>query len=350
MHLNYKCISALILTLILALAGCKGGVDTPVDTPEKPNLQTAKDFFPVLNDSILSFHGEGNEYAAFNVFVEFSQGNRFQQRIDNGGTVVRRVLKVEENQVTEVFFEGESYWRINSLEQESNGTKILLTSPIEVGNKWIQEKDVWSEITAVDLKIETKAGTFQAIEVTTQHEGSSLKQYFCEEVGLIKQIFESEGMIVLSELAQIETGASIQERIRLYYPGFDQFEIFYVDVQMPLYSNERLEDVLTKTYRNKPDQELGVVLGKTTRIQEIVFLESGEIRADLNEAFLSEMNAGAAYEGLILQSLVNTLADYFQSQKVILTINGKLYESGHFMLEEGFSFEGRLEEAIEWTP
>ncbi|MPM73475.1 Acetate kinase [bioreactor metagenome] len=56
---------------------------------------------------------------------------------------------------------------------------------------------------------------------------------------------------------------------------------------------------------------------------------------DLNRAFMTEMNAGSEYEGMILQSIANTFGGYFQSDKVILTIDNALYESGHFAFMKG---------------
>jgi len=53
---------------------------------------------------------------------------------------------------------------------------------------------------------------------------------------------------------------------------------------------------------------------------------------DLNTAFLTEMNAGSEYESMILQSIANTFGQYYDSNKVILTIDNQLYSSGHILL------------------
>jgi hypothetical protein len=46
------------------------------------------------------------------------------------------------------------------------------------------------------------------------------------------------------------------------------------------------------------------------------------------------MNAGSALEGMILESLADTFGSYFQTDRVVLTIAGKPYESGHFKISE----------------
>ena len=47
------------------------------------------------------------------------------------------------------------------------------------------------------------------------------------------------------------------------------------------------------------------------------------------------MNAGSSFEALILQSLTNTLGNYYGVQEVYITIDGGPYESGHIIIEEG---------------
>lgn len=56
---------------------------------------------------------------------------------------------------------------------------------------------------------------------------------------------------------------------------------------------------------------------------------------DLNKAFVTEMNAGSRYESMILQSIANTFGHYYNSDKVVLTIENKLYESGHVAMKKG---------------
>ena len=51
------------------------------------------------------------------------------------------------------------------------------------------------------------------------------------------------------------------------------------------------------------------------------------------------MNAGSQYEAMILQSITNTFGQYYETDRVIVTVEGVLYESGHILLEEGDFFE-----------
>ena len=68
---------------------------------------------------------------------------------------------------------------------------------------------------------------------------------------------------------------------------------------------------------------------------------------DLNKAFLTEMNAGALYEKMILQSIANTFGQYYNSEKVVLTIDNKLYESGHIVMKKGQYLKVNYDNAVE---
>ena len=60
---------------------------------------------------------------------------------------------------------------------------------------------------------------------------------------------------------------------------------------------------------------------------------------DLDNTFLKEINAGAYYEKMIVQSIVNTLGQYYNSDKVVFTIDNKPYESGHTSMEKDGYFK-----------
>jgi hypothetical protein len=58
------------------------------------------------------------------------------------------------------------------------------------------------------------------------------------------------------------------------------------------------------------------------------------------------MNAGAGYELLILQSITNTLGNYYGAQKVYITMEGKPYESGHILMKKGETFKVNMDKVI----
>ena len=63
--------------------------------------------------------------------------------------------------------------------------------------------------------------------------------------------------------------------------------------------------------------------------------QTNVLTVDVSAQFITGMNAGASYEGMILESLADTLGRYFQTDKIQLTVDGGPYESGHFLFKDG---------------
>jgi diadenosine tetraphosphate (Ap4A) HIT family hydrolase len=60
------------------------------------------------------------------------------------------------------------------------------------------------------------------------------------------------------------------------------------------------------------------------------------------------MNAGTSLEGMIITSITNTFGGYYQTSKVKITLDGKPYESGHFLLKPDEFFTVDTENSYEY--
>ena len=61
------------------------------------------------------------------------------------------------------------------------------------------------------------------------------------------------------------------------------------------------------------------------------------VYVDFTKNFVSEMNVGASFESMILQSITNTLGQYYGA-KVYITLEGKPYSSGHISMKKREAF------------
>ena len=67
--------------------------------------------------------------------------------------------------------------------------------------------------------------------------------------------------------------------------------------------------------------------------------DKGQITIDLPQSFVKNMNAGSGVETNILQCIVNTIGYNFKVNSVIITLDGKPYESGHISMKAGETFK-----------
>ncbi len=301
------------------------------------------DYFPIRENTKYVYEGKGNEFAGFDVYTEFTSEDRVQQRIENGGSVIARVFRVKDGELARVLTKGETYYRENLLNQKENEKEVLLREPLEKGNSWSLEDGSERTITGLSTEVKTPIGEFTAIEVVTEGSNGTSVDYYVRDIGLVKTIFRTEGLEISSTLKSIEEDQERAERIRFYYPDMKTGEIAYEESEVVWHTNDETAKVLEEAYKGTVNETFGTVFSTGTAIRSLSRDEENRVRLDLNRAFVSEMNFGAAYEALILQCAAATFGNYYNSDQVILTIEGKPYESGHIKMKEGESIPVRLE-------
>ena len=362
-------ITLALMTVMMLLVACggDGNQETPAETPaEAPQEEAAEEpaetpsegenqeepeaeepaeeareytvdmLYPFESDTHRIYAGEGHEYVSYDVYVDFVSEERIQLRENNGGTEIVRVLEKKDGTLKEVIFEPETYYKENFLSKDANTDRILLMEPIAEGTTWKSEEET-STITAVSKEVATPYGTFDAVEVTRVTKSDSGDytniDYYAENMGLIKTLNIGDGYEVSSSLEKIEENVSMNEVVNFYYPNAMDERIFLYRKEIAFKTNDIPRMLLIEAYKDLP-KEAAPVLTPGTKVNYLYLNQDGMVYVDLSREFLTEMNAGAGYESLILQSLANTFGDYYATDKVLLTIDGETYESGHILLRE----------------
>ncbi len=358
-------VAVISIMLLLVACGSNGTKESPAETPaESPQEESAKEpaeaeeqaetpseapvieeeavkltvdrLYPFETDTYRVYEGKGNEFAGYDVYVDFMQSDRIQLRENNGGTEIVRVLEKKGGMLKEVIFEPEIYYKENFLSKEPNTDRILIMEPIAAGTTWMNDNET-NTITAVDKEVVTPSGTYLAVEVTrvTKNEKDEYTNidYYAEDMGLVKSLNIGTGYEVSSSLQKIEKNAVQNKVVNFYYPNAMDERIFLYRKEIQFTTNDIPRILLIEAYKELP-KEAAPVLTPNTKVNYLYLNQDGMVYVDLSKDFMNEMNAGAGYESLILQSLANTFGDYYGTSKVILTIDGETYESGHILLRE----------------
>ena len=116
----------------------------------------------------------------------------------------------------------------------------------------------------------------------------------------------------------------------------------YKDVSVSLKTNDEIKGIFEKNFR----ETLGAgtytspLMSLNTAINSVyVKPDEGIAYVDFNAQFLSEMNAGTTKETGVTRSVANTLGYYYGVNKVIITLDGAQYSSGHIFMEPGDYFK-----------
>ncbi len=119
---------------------------------------------------------------------------------------------------------------------------------------------------------------------------------------------------------------------------------------MEIKTNEDMKFKFQKELKIIPDVGgLAKTFTKNTKVLGIkVDEDKGTVTVDLSSDFIKEMNAGISFEGMLLNSITSTFGDYYLKSKVIITIEGKPYESGHILMRPGEAFNVKTEGIVQY--
>lgn len=339
-----------VLTILLLFISCAkaptpGQNNNPTPTQKSYSI---KDYFPFILDRRMLYEGIGNEYAEKDVFVDFIKDNRIQLRVLNPGTILAQVLEIKDGELRLIKSQEEFYYKDNIIDSQNPNPEILLKEPLEKGTTWNTPEGNKRYISEVNKKITTPSGDYEALEVITEGKDFKIYDYYVLNIGHVKTVFESGENKIETNLEKIENNAKVLHSLRIYYPDFSNDRIAFKEEVIQFKTNETLQDKLEPLFKNPPNENLTKILGSNTKINNVYLnVKENMVYIDLSKEFVSDMNAGSSLESMIIQSLVNTLGNYYNVDKVYISLDGKPYESGHIAIKEGEFFKVDYKDTVE---
>lgn len=328
----------------------EGTEDEPEETMDEEYAlsQDLEAWIPKHENVVLEYEGGSFENAGFTITPQFVLEDTYQFANADTATITVEIYEYREDSVVRNFTRMETYFRENFIDtgyaSEGDEGAILLQLPIEVGNTWESTSGSVYEITDSYVPIETNAGTFEAIEVTsTSEDGENVgRSYYAEGIGLVQR----ETNINDEELEpQVSTLYSIQEdepenlTFSTYTLNTDATGHEQQVVELYLNTNDPARIALADVLRGNHDATEGSpVIDESVEINFMYLDEKDVAHIDFSEELITEMNAGSGAESLILQAIVNTIASYYRTppvEEILLTVEGQPYTSGHITYEEG---------------
>lgn len=321
--------------------GSSGDLSSDISSNQDDPL-TADMFFVYKDNTKYVYEGIGNEFASFTVNVDFKTADTVQTRTNNGGTEIVRVIINSGSKISVIREEPEIYFRENFLEGDFADEEILIMEPVIVGTKWDIKNNRERFISAIDKEITTPYGSFKALEITTVSKGSDsdiVLDYYVKDIGHIKTIFRSnegssEEFEIISQLSRILENQKHLQDVDFYFPDFENEVLIVETRQLEFETNDSTLVLIEENFKNFPDGKEGKLLSENTKINFITRKTNEIAHIDFSEEFISEMNVGAGFEVMIIQSIVNTVSGYYGVEKVYISVDGSPYSSGHIAISE----------------
>ncbi|MCK8816951.1 GerMN domain-containing protein [Natroniella sulfidigena] len=302
---------------------------------EREKEYELSDYYPFLEDTLLVYQGEGNEFAAQDVYFDFVVDELAQVRVSNPGATMGRIIMIEGGELRSADVAKESHYLEDLTDQEITEYDVLLKEPLETGTSWTLADGKERYISGIDVEIETPSGEYQAIEVTTELENAIQFDYYVAGVGHVKRNYQTDDFSVKTILEEIKEDTSITYPIKFFYPDFINEKIKYVTREVEFSTNDDLTEIFAEHLRQAPDENLTQLISDDTEINQIELDREEEIvKVDFSQELVTEMNVGHLLETKIIQSIVNIFGGHYNVDKVYLSLEGRPYESGHMMLSE----------------
>lgn len=300
---------------------------------------TLDNILPNKVDLRLTYKG-GFENGGEISYVEFINGNKVQIRTVNGGTSMVTVYEKKQDGIYIVFQQGEVYEVKSFINAQSNTNRVFIKAPIKVGTTWNVENGATAKITAVNHKIKTGAGTLDTIVITSESDGNINTKYISKNLGMVKNSFKTGNDEFITELVEIKENAPITTSVRIYYYDAKNDKILYKDFTKKGEGTTIINSTIMNELTKSPKSGINAALPNGVKIKSIKTVSGkDEVIVDLPQSFVKNMNAGSGVEANILQCIVNTVGYNYKVNSVIITLDGKPYESGHISMKAGESFK-----------
>lgn len=300
------------------------------DSISKEVVHNSSDYIPATDISRIIYKGEGSEFASFERVIRDS-GVDFAYYIDIMGTAESKLIKDTDDGLVFIGDGVEDYMGLNEYEIDDN-LDILLPKEIQKDSTW-KKGEFNLTVLSIDEVVSTDMGDITAIKVLSETNDSKGSEtlYYAKGLGLIKREMKSEdGMVITSIISEvIKTNKDVYESTVEIFKLDSQAEtIISESVVIPLRKGDSAKDALISRYSEIAPE----IISSDVKIKSLN-KEDDLLTIDFNSKFVSNMNAGANTEMLILNSVAKTFARAYNVDFVNITVEGEAYSSGHIALD-----------------
>jgi len=346
----------LSVTLVLGCGSKDTSSSNDQDTKSKGNVTinensaagSVSDYYPFKENVRYVYAGEGMEYASSNLYVDFIKDSKIQYRVVNGGTTSGQVFEIKNDELRMLDSVEEFYYRDDLTAEQGQMVDILLKEPLAKGNSWLSASGKKRYIAGIDIEVEVPYGRFKTIEVVTENGDSKVYDYYAKGVGVVKRIFNFKNNKVTVSLEKILKDVKVDQTVKFYYPEYNKDLIVYKKIKLSLKTNEQVKDYFQKYFKEKPAADASTVISKKTKINKLYLnREENKVYVDFSKELIKNMNLGSGPETMMLQAITNTLGDYYNVDKVHITVEGKNYESGVVIVDEKHPLMVNIKNTVE---
>lgn len=289
----------------------------------KPSIQ---DYCPFMGNIRISYGSKNGSIGKKDIYVDYLKGNRLQLRTVTQSSSSVQVIEVKDGELRLIASRDDFSYRDNLLLAQNSKPEVLLKEPLQKGTSWTLPDGSKRYISDVDVDIKIPLGDFKALEVTTENGDNITKDYYALNLGPIKTIYKNKDSEIETYVDGIDTNVQFNQTIKVYYP-YNHNGYVYLKRKASFKTNDELKDVFEKFFKSSPGMGIVRLISDKTEIKKL-YLNTIEhkVVVDFNFEFKKYLDSVPSNEGEIVQSIVDTLGDYYNVDKVYITVDGDEYD------------------------
>lgn len=208
---------------------------------------------------------------------------------------------------------------MNHLEQVAfNSTgennELILQAPLQVGTTWERSEGVTSEITQLYSQVELASHNFaNVLEVTSNRPDGTLVEYFAQGQGLIATVEDNKANILVGNYPDNRIIVDIPVYLPVRTDGGEQLQQSMKEFRWQ--TNGSFAGAFDDLLRRMD------VIDDSVKVQDITY-DDTTVYIDFSPGIVSVLNSYDSSEAGIIQSLVETLGEFFGRSQVRITVNG----------------------------
>lgn len=139
----------------------------------------------------------------------------------------------------------------------------------------------------------------------------------------------------------------VSKNAKIYYYDVVTDKIVYLSTAIEI-KNKEVATALLNELKKAPTEDISAAINEDITLKSAnVDKNNDSITLDFSSNFVEAQNLGSGVEKSTLQAIANTFGEYFGVTKVIITLDGKSYSSGHILMNEGEGFTVNLNDVVE---
>lgn len=328
-----------ILFLSLLFFGCTRthNSDTKVtSTSDKYNAATKltiSDIFPFAKNVQLKYTSSESSNSNSYIYIDCIKNNRMQFRLVNSDTSMGYVVENKDGELRIIASRNSFYYHDDLTSIQNVNPEIMLKEPLVKGTSWSLPDGKKRYISNDNVQIATASGKYIALEITTETDKGKILNYYAPNVGLVKTVSDTPTKNI-SSLESIITDAVTSETVKFYYPDSTKDSLVFFKRQLHFKTDDVAKTFFEKYFKEPPSSTISQVISKDTKLIKLYLnIDENKVYVDFSKEFIKEMNSDNVEEAKVLKCITDTLCDYFNVDKLSLTVEGSPYASSHVILK-----------------